>query len=195
MVVRRTRSVRARDRACPPAPRGRNRGSETLFQRAGPSGRSATPIAGAIALRPARSSPVIGAAGIGGEQHVAAGRVEAAGQGIEQRHGARRLGRVGVMLVPAPGVVGDRPRMPDQARRFFELPAGNPAGRLHRFRRVSGGRARRSDRTPAGRPPSLVDGRDAVLAVEGKMLDGRRRSGRSRGRRRPGVRPVASQAT
>ena len=70
------------------------------------------------------------------KQHIAAGRIEASGQGIEQRHRARGLGRVGVLLVSAPGIVGDRTGMPDQARGFFELRLRNPAGRLDHFGRI-----------------------------------------------------------
>jgi hypothetical protein len=47
------------------------------------------------------------------EQHIAAAPVEAASKGIQQRHRARRLRHIGVLLMPAPGVIGRRPRLPD----------------------------------------------------------------------------------
>ena len=39
------------------------------------------------------------------EQHIAPGRIETAGQSIEHGHRPRRLRAVGVMLVPAPGII------------------------------------------------------------------------------------------
>ena len=57
------------------------------------------------------------------EQHVAARRIETAGQCIEHGHCPRRLRGVGVMLVPAPGIVGDRA---GRARSCGQLP---PIGR------------------------------------------------------------------
>ncbi len=96
----------------------------TLPERAGPSGRSARPNVGALRFAAGRSSPVIDAGGRRRKQHVATWSVEAAGQRVEQRHGARRLRDVGVLLVAAPGVVGDRAGVPDQARGLLDLGAG-----------------------------------------------------------------------
>ena len=111
---------------CRPSPSAPGRAGA----RRGPaSGPSAGPRAG-----PGRRSR---AAGGRREQHVAAGPVERAGEGVEQRHRARRLGDVGVVLVAAPGVVGHRARMPDQPRGFLDLGARNPADRLDRLRRVA----------------------------------------------------------
>ena len=70
------------------------------------------------------------------KQHVAAGSVEAAGQSVEQRHGACGLRRVGVLLVAAPGVVGNRAGFPDQARGLFDLSSWDPADRLDLLGRI-----------------------------------------------------------
>ena len=79
-------------------------------------------------------------------------RVEAAGQRVEQRHGARRLRGVGVLLVAAPGVVGNRARVPDQPRGLLDLSAWDPADRLDLLRADSAGTAARRVRRPDGRP-------------------------------------------
>ena len=70
------------------------------------------------------------AADIGGrhsrKEHVAARRVEAAGEGVEQREGAGKLGDIRVLLDAAPGIVGHRPRLPEEAGRLLDLIARNP---------------------------------------------------------------------
>ncbi len=106
--------------------------------------------------------------GHGREEHVAARRVEAAGERVEQREGAGELGDVGVLLDPAPGEVGDGPRLPEQAGRLLDLFAWNPGDRLDRFRGVApaeiGGEL---ERGPAGKIASRRG--NGVLAEEGRL--------------------------
>src|SRR5262249_41160664 len=97
------------------------------------------------------------------------GRIETAGERIEERHGARYFGRVRVMLVPAPGIVRDRPCLPDQARRLFQLRAGNPAGLLdHRGGETTAERGVVIEHRPA--TDDAARRGKAVFAVEGKIL-------------------------
>ena len=106
----------------------------------------------------------------GGEQLVAAVRVETAGQGIEQGHGACRLCRIGMLLVPAPGVVGDRARVPDQPGGRFELVARNPARRLDGLRRIVA--AERGVELERGTTGHLaVRRRDPVFAFQRQARD------------------------
>ena len=111
--------TRELDTASPREWRGTDRVAMT-FQRAGPSGRSSRPSAGALRFAAGRSSPVTGGRRHR-KHHVATRGVEAAGQRVEQRHRPRRLRRVGVLLVAAPGVVGNRAGVPDQARGPLDL--------------------------------------------------------------------------
>ena len=106
-----------------------------------------------------------------GEQHIAAGGVETAGQRVEQRHRARGFGGVGVMLMPAPGVVGDRASMPDEARSFLQLGGGNPAGRRHHVRRVL---AAQHGIVVEDRAASQRSGRggQTVFPIQGEVLAG-----------------------
>ena len=64
----------------------------------------------------------------------AAGRIETAGQCIEHGDRARGLRGIRVVLVSAPGVVGDRPGFPDRACRLRQLLRRDPAHPRDRFR-------------------------------------------------------------
>ena len=122
-------------------------------------------------LRGGQVLPGDGSGGDRREQHIAAGGVERAGQRIEQRHRARGLGGVGVMLVAAPGVVGDRARVPEEARGLLELRGGNPAGRLHHLRRIAAAQRgiELEDRVAGHRS---ARGGEAVLALQREVLAG-----------------------
>ena len=103
------RPARAPGRVCPPAPRGRNparrRCSTSPARADGPRARRPAPCAAPAG----KSSPVTAALGTAGNSTLPPRRSKDSGQRVEQRHGARGLRGVGVVLVPAPGVVGDRP--------------------------------------------------------------------------------------
>ena len=68
-------------------------------------------LPGPYVLAEGSSSPVIGAAGGAGNSTLPPRMSKEPGQRIEQRHRARSLRDVGVLLMPAPGVIG-RPGAP-----------------------------------------------------------------------------------
>jgi len=70
------------------------------------------------------------------EQHIASGRIKTAGQSIEHGHRSRRLRAVGMMLVPAPGIIRDGPGVPDRAGSFLQLAGRNPASRFNHLGRI-----------------------------------------------------------
>jgi hypothetical protein len=119
----------------------------------------------------------------GRQQDVAAALIKRTSEGVEQRHGARGLGGVGMMLVPAPGVVGDGPRVPDQPRCRLHLFGGEPAGLGHVLGGVEGAERGEmgEDRAAGHRPLSRQDcdltlqrqplGRGAVAAGGGVVGD------------------------
>ena len=75
------------------------------------------------------------------------------------------------MLVPAPGVVGDRPRIPDQSRRRLKLVGHDPADLRHALRRIAGAKVRIVREHWATAEHSLV-GRNDGLTFNGEMFDG-----------------------
>ena len=73
------------------------------------------------------------------------------------------------MFVPAPGIVGDRPGVPDCARGLLQLFRGNPARCLNHIRRESS--AQRSVSIEYGTAADdAARGGDRVFAFQGKML-------------------------
>ena len=68
--------------------------------------------------------------------HVAARRVEAAGERVEQRERAHGLARVGVLLEPGPVEVGDRAALPEQPRGLDDLGGRDAGDGLHPLGRV-----------------------------------------------------------
>ncbi len=68
---------------------------------------------------------------------VAARRVPAAGERVEQRERAYGLGRVGVLLEAGPVEVGHRPPLPEQPRRLDDLRGGDAGDPLDALRRVA----------------------------------------------------------
>src|SRR5271166_3142969 len=76
------------------------------------------------------------------------------------------------MLVPAPGVVGDRPRIPDELRRSLHLLGRNPTDLCYALGRMAGAKLRiMRERRPAANHSLL--GRNRDLAFKGETLDGR----------------------
>ena len=103
------------------------------------------------------------------EQHIASGRIETPGQSIEHGYRPRRFGAVGVMLVPAPGIIRDGPGVPDRAGSFLQLAGRNPACRFNHFWRIfAAQRGVAVEDRPAGN--RTVSGRDGVFASQGETL-------------------------
>ena len=75
------------------------------------------------------------------------------------------------MLVPAPGVVGDRPRTPDEPRRRLHLPGLDPADLRHALGRILGAKLSIVRKHRAAGQHSLLR-RNQGLAFKGEMLDG-----------------------
>jgi hypothetical protein len=102
--------------------------------------------------------------------HVAAGRVEAAGERVEQRDGAHRLGGVGVLLEPGPVEIGHRAPLPQQPRRLHDLLSRHAGDARHALRRILAAECRIAlERRPA-RDDAAPRG-DANTAKELRLLD------------------------
>ena len=156
----------------------------TNSKRAGPSGRCATPSALARCSGASSSAPSIGLRRHAGEQHVAARRVEAAGQGVQLVDRADGLRRVAVLLQPAPRVERDRPRLPQRPGRALDVGGRHAGDRLGHGRRHAAallgdqvehgrhgsvpGRVATS-RTPNSAEPLLVD----RVAAAGRVIGDR----------------------
>ena len=76
------------------------------------------------------------------------------------------------MLVPAPGVVGDRPRTPDELSRRLELAGLDPADLRHALGRILSAKLGIVRKHRAAKLHSLLR-RDHGLALKGEMLEGR----------------------
>ena len=131
----------------------------TNSKRAGPSGRSATPRAFAACCGRKQLGAGDRVRGHRGEQHVATGRVEVAGERVELVDRADGLGGVAVLLQTAPAVEGDGAVLPQRAGRALDLGGGHAGDRLrHGGRHLAAPSATRSNtgRQATGPPVVLI---------------------------------------
>ena len=152
----------------------------------GPEG----PAGGAHRLRHLRGRDQLPAPDVGGrdgvEQDIAARRVEAAGQRIEQRDRARGLAGIGVLADAGPAVAGDRAGLGDQARGFAQRLGRHPGDRLDPLGRecaavlgieVEGRAARNCRAVRACDLEASAERRRAAVVARGRRVVEHRRAG------------------
>ena len=110
------------------------------------------------------AADVVGGNGL--EQHVAARRIEAAAQRVEERDGARGLARVGVLADAGPAIRRDRVRLAQQLRGCAKLLRRHPGNFFYALRREGAAALAVEVEGRAAGDGRAVRARDLVAAVE-----------------------------